>query len=125
MLSSSLLAPVAELLREVVPDSDRRAELAQELATMGERHAQELALAQIQANATAAATGGWYRAGWRPATGWVCVAAMGWQYVAAPLASAVTGVAMPSLDAGELMPLLLGLLGLGGLRSAEKIKGVS
>ena len=47
MLSASLLAPVAELLREVVPDSDRRAELAQELATMVERHAQELALAQI------------------------------------------------------------------------------
>ena len=91
---------------------------------MGERHAQELALAQIQANATAAATGGWYRAGWRPATGWVCVAAMGWQYVVAPLAGAVTGAPMPALDAGELMPLLLGLLGLGGLRTAEKMKGV-
>ena len=122
---TTLITPVTELLKEVIPDSDRRAELAQELATMSERHAQQIALAQINLNTETAKAGGWFRAGWRPAVGWICVTGMGWQYVVSPMLSAVTGTVLPVLDTGELMPLLLGLLGLGGLRTTEKLKGHS
>jgi hypothetical protein len=69
-------------------------------------------------------------AGWRPAIGWICGGALGWNYIARPAlvaGMALYGhpIALPSADMGELMPVLLGMLGLAGLRTTEKIKGVA
>ncbi len=69
-------------------------------------------------------------AAWRPAIGWACGAAFAWQYVVGPVAQftlAAFGqkVALPVLDTGEMMPVLMGMLGLGGMRTYEKVTGVA
>jgi len=68
--------------------------------------------------------------GWRPAIGWVCGMACAWNWVGLPMAKlglALGGIeiALESADISEMMPILLGMLGLGGLRSYEKVKGVA
>lgn len=85
--------------------------------------------AQIEVNKTEAASGSIFVAGWRPFIGWVCGAALVVQYVASPLlpwAGKVVGFDLPpipSLD-DSLWQLMAGLLGLGGMRTYEKLKGV-
>ena len=56
-------------------------------------------------------------------TGWVCVLALGVDYLVSPMAAGF-GIDIPQADGGTLMPILGGLLGLGSMRSAERIKGV-
>ena len=70
-----LIAPVTSLLDKWIPDATEKQKIAYELSTLSERHAQELAVAQIKLN-TAEAKGNWFQSSWRPATGWVCVLAL-------------------------------------------------
>ena len=69
---SELISPVSDLLKKVVPDTSQRAELAHEIATMAENHAQEIALAQIAVNQAEASSGSIFVGGWRPFVGWTC-----------------------------------------------------
>jgi hypothetical protein len=119
---ASLIAPVTSLLDKWIPDADVKQQIAHELATMSERHAQELAVAQIKLN-TAEAQGNWFQSGWRPATGWVCVLALMVNYLISPIAAGF-GVVIPQADGSTLMPILMGLLGLGGMRSFDRFKGI-
>ena len=84
-------------------------------------------LAQAEINKVEAASSDPFRGGWRPAVGWVCVAGMGYTYLAAPLltwASAAQGWATPpTVDTFDLLIMLGGMLGFGGMRSFERIKG--
>ena len=102
-----------------------------EIATMSEGHAQELAKGQIQINKTEAAHKSMFVAGWRPFVGWTCGVALAWHFVGQPLAVfvvAYSGIEAPPLPVFEmqsLLTVLLGMLGLGGLRTFEKTKGVS
>jgi hypothetical protein len=118
----ALIAPVTGLLDKWIPDADTKQKIAHEIATMSERHAQELALAQIKIN-TEEAKGNWFQSSWRPATGWVCVLGFAVNFLVSPLAAGV-GVLIPQADTGTMMPILMGLLGLGGLRSFEKTKSI-
>ena len=68
----ALIGPVTGLLDKFIPDADQKAKLAHDIATMSEKHAQEIALAQIKVN-EAEAKGNWFQSSWRPATAWVCV----------------------------------------------------
>jgi len=117
---SQLIAPVAGLLDKFIPDADTKQKIAHEIATMSQKHAQEIALAQIKLN-TEEAKGNWFQSSWRPATGWVCVSALCVNYLISPLAAGF-GVVIPQADGGTLMPILMGLLGIGGMRSFEKTK---
>jgi hypothetical protein len=119
---ASLIAPVTSLLDKWIPDADVKQQIAHELATMSERHAQELAVAQIKLN-TEEAKGNWFQSGWRPATGWVCVLGFAVNFLISPLAAGF-GVIIPQADTSVMMPVLMGLLGLGGMRSFERFKGV-
>lgn len=127
----ALIGPVASLLDKFIPDADERERLAHEIATMSERHAQELAKGQIEINKTEAAHKSMFVAGWRPFVGWTCGIALAWHFVGQPLAVFIisySGVEAPSLPVFEmesLLTVLLGMLGLGGLRTFEKTKGVS
>tara|TARA_R110000772_G_scaffold150984_2_gene261720 strand:- start:225 stop:599 length:375 start_codon:yes stop_codon:yes gene_type:complete len=114
----SLISPVSNLLNKFIPDADVKQKIAHEIATMSEKHAQELSIAQIKLN-TAEAKGSAFQRNWRPATGWVCVLALGVNYLISPLAAGA-GIDIPQADGGTLMPILMGLLGLGGMRSFEK-----
>tara|TARA_R110000868_G_scaffold20122_2_gene85549 strand:- start:464 stop:841 length:378 start_codon:yes stop_codon:yes gene_type:complete len=122
-LLDSLVGPVAGLLDKVIPDKDQAAALSHQIATMADNHAQELSLAQLSVNKEEA-KGNWFQSSWRPATAWVCVVGMAVNFLIAPICAAF-GINVPQADTSVMMPVLMGLLGLGGLRSFEKTKGVS
>lgn len=117
-----LIEPVSDILGKFIQDKDKRAALAHEIATMSERHAQEIALAQISVN-KAEASAGTFRGGWRPAVGWVCALGFGVNFLISPIAAGF-GFIVPQADVATMMPVLMGLLGLGGMRSFEKSKGI-
>ena len=121
-----LLGVAGKILDKVIPDPVARANAQVELLKVH----QAGQLAQIELNKTEAAHTSVFVSGWRPFIGWVCGTAFAFQFVAAPLltwAATLYGnpVAFPSLDMGTLLTLLLGMLGLGGMRTAEKVKGVA
>ena len=130
-LLNALIGPVTGLLDKFVEDKDQKAALAHEISTMADRHAQELALAQVEVNKAEAASSSVWKGGWRPFVGWVCGAAFAYHFVLQPLA--IFGLAaygmevppLPNFDMGQLMTVLMGMLGLGGLRSFEKYKHVA
>jgi len=117
---SSLIGPATKLLDKFIPDADTKQKIAHELATMSENHAQEIALAQIKLN-TEEAKGNWFQSGWRPATGWVCVAGFGVNFLISPLLAGFN-IDIPQADTSTMLPVLMGLLGLGGLRTVERLK---
>ena len=131
MIIESLIGPISSLLDKFIEDKDQKAKLEHELATMSERHAQELAKAQIDVNKQEAKNRNPFVAGWRPFIGWTCGVALAWHFVALPMVSflvLISGADIPPLpvfDMDSLMTILLGMLGLGGLRTFEKFKGVS
>ena len=119
---SQLIAPVASLLDKWIPDADTKQKIAHEIATMSQKHAQEIAVAQIKLN-TEDAKGSAFQRNWRPATGWCCVLGMAVNFLVSPLAAGF-GVVIPQADTGTMMPILMGLLGLGSMRSFEKTKKI-
>ena len=116
------IQPVSNLLDKFIEDKDQRARLAHEISTMAERHAQEIALAQIDVNKEEA-KGNWFQSSWRPACAWVCVAGFSVNFLISLLA-APFGIIVPQADTSTMMPVLLGMLGLAGARTAERFKGV-
>lgn len=126
-----LVGPVSNILDKFIEDKDQKAKLAHEIATMAERHAQEQLLAQLEVNKAEAAHRSMWVAGWRPMIGWTCGVALAWHFVFAPCVVfllALLGVVVPELpafDMDSLMTVLLGMLGLGGLRTFEKSKGLA
>ena len=121
-LLTSLIGPATQLLDKVIEDKDQKAQLAHEIATMAERHAQELAQGQLEINKLDA-KGNWFQSSWRPLAGYVTVLGMAINFLVSPIAAGF-GVTIPQADASVMMPLLLGMLGLGGARSFERVKGV-
>ena len=130
-LLNNLVAPVTGLLDKFIEDKDQKAALAHELATMADKHAQQLALAQIEVNKAEAASGSFFKGGWRPFVGWVCGVAFAYHFIIQPLVIFIltaTGMDIPDLpefDMGTLLPVLGGMLGIGGLRTYEKHKGLT
>jgi hypothetical protein len=117
---NSLIGPATKLLDKFIPDADTKQKIAHELATMSENHAQEIALAQIKLNSEDA-KGNWFQSGWRPATGWVCVAGFAVNFLISPLLAGF-GIDIPQADTSTMLPVLMGMLGLGGLRTVERLK---
>ena len=124
----ALIGPVAGLLDKFIEDKDQKAKLAHEIATMAEKHAHDAAMAQVEVNKAEAQHRSVFVAGWRPFLGWCLSFAMAWHFVLAPMTMFVctyAGVEIPELptfDMDSLMTVLLGMLGLGGLRTVEKVK---
>ena len=127
----ALIGPVTGLLDKFIEDKDQKAQLAHDLATMAQRHAQELSKGQLEINAAEAKHRNIFVAGWRPFIGWTCGVALAWHFVISPFVifgASMAGVELPELpefDMGSLMTVLMGMLGLGGLRTFEKAKGLS
>lgn len=85
---------------------------------------------QLDANKVEAGNTNVFVSGWRPFVGWVCGCAVAWNWVGLPVAGAIMAAAgrkfaMAPADLTQMLPLLLGMLGLGGLRTIEKINGVA
>lgn len=87
-------------------------------------------LQQLAVNAKEAESDNWFVAGWRPYVGWVCGTGLAYQFLIRPLFNGFVAVfhlqlgAFPSLDTGTLLQLLASMLGVGSLRTYEKLKGV-
>ena len=118
---TALISPIAGLLDKFIPDADLRTKLAHEVATMAESHAQEIALAQIKVN-EADAKGNWFQSSWRPATAWVCVLGFLVNFLVSPLCAGF-GIIIPQADTATMLPVLMGMLGLAGMRTLERLKG--
>ena len=131
------LPTIAKIIDKLIPDPQAKAQAQLDLLKLqqaGEFKELDAELAlkleQIKVNALEAQSPDLFRGGWRPFVGWVCGTGLAVQFLVAPLATwaaALAGhaIAFPSLDMGTLLTLLGGLLGLGTLRTTEKIKGVA
>jgi hypothetical protein len=130
-LIDTLVGPVTSIIDKIIPDKDQAAKLAHEIATMSEKMANEQMLAQLEVNKAEAASGSLFKGGWRPAIGWICGLALFWSFILQPflvfflLVFGVDLPPLPEIGTADLMPILLGMLGLGGLRSYEKIQKVT
>lgn len=126
----ALIGPISTLLDKFIADKDQKARLAHEVATMAQKHAQELAKAQLEVNKKEAAHSSMFVAGWRPAVGWCCVLGMAGNFLVIPMTNFVLAlmaieVVIPLIDLETMMPVLMGMLGLGAMRSYEKVQGVA
>lgn len=134
-LLTGLISLLPEVLDKILPDKEKADEAKLkllELAQKGELAVldadMKLALGQMEINKEEAKTD-MFRGGWRPAAGWVCVLGLGYQFILSPIlpwlfnAFGVALPPMPPIDNDTLMTLLGGLLGLGGLRTFERIRG--
>lgn len=129
----ALIPLIGDVLDKVLPDAQASANAKLELmriAQAGElaqlNADTSLALGQIETNKAEAASG---KAGalWRPGAGWVCVAGMGYTFLAQPLLAWLSSIqgwpVPPIINTDTLLFLVTGMLGLGGYRSIERIKG--
>lgn len=125
-----LIPAVSGLLDKFIPDADEKAKLAFEISSLAEKQAHESAMAQIKVNQEEAKHKSTFVSGWRPFIGWTCGVALSYHFVIQPLLVFVlnaTGqpVELPTFDMSSLMTVLMGMLGLGGLRTFEKVKKVT
>ena len=127
---SALAGPVTGLLDKFIEDKDVKNQLAHEISTMAERHAQDIAKGQLEVNKVEAAHKSMFVAGWRPAVGWVCVLGMLSNFIVIPMANfglaiSASDIVIPLISTSEMMPVLMGMLGLGAMRTVEKVQKVS
>jgi len=118
MVLANLIAPATKILDKFIPDADTKNKLAHELATMADKHAQEALLAQLAINREEA-KGNWFQSSWRPLCGYVCVISLAINYMISPICAGFN-VIIPQADMTVMMPLLLGMLGIAGMRSVDK-----
>jgi hypothetical protein len=123
---SALFEVGSKVLDRVLPDPAQQAAAKLELMKLQQNGELAQITGQMGINKVEAASSSLFVSGWRPSIGWVCGAGFAVQFVIGPLAewgAALAGhpVKFPQMDTGTMMPLLLGMLGLGGLRTAEKL----
>jgi hypothetical protein len=136
----SIIEGVGKVADSLVTTDRERLEMALEdrkLDLEEKRIDQETGLAQVEVNKIEAASSSVFVSGWRPAVGWVGVLGLSYQFLGYPMMQWLwafgQGVDIipkelhppPDLDVEQLMTLLAGLLGFGGMRSFEKSKGVA
>lgn len=132
----AIIPIIGGLLEKIIPDPKASAEAKTKLLELQQQGELayldadvKLAMGQIEINKLEASSASLFVSGWRPAVGWVCVVGCGYAFILAPLlgwASVNLGwIQPPEIDAGAMTGLLMGLLGLGGLRTVEKIKNVA
>lgn len=140
----ALIPALETVINKFVPDKDKANELAHSVATMAENHSHANAMAQIEVNKQEAQHGSLFVAGARPFILWVCGVSFAFNYLVLPILNFGLLVAkvrmevvnaegkfvevtaqLPPLDFTTMMPVMMGLLGLGAYRSYEKARGVA
>jgi len=136
-----LIGPIAEvvntILKRILPaekmSEEERAKLEAQVTLELAKQDWQGILGQLEINKEEAKNPNWFVAGWRPFVGWVCGTAFAYHYIVQPLAAFILvaiyqnpiGGMLPVFDMDSLLTVLLGMLGLGGLRTFEKYKEVS
>lgn len=129
-LLPSLLPMLGEVLDRVIPDKAEAAKARLEMEAKLLEAATAQAGQQAAINQVEAASSNIFVAGWRPFIGWVCGAGLAWAFIVAPLASWLLIVlevkqTLPRIEIEYLLEMVVAMLGLGGLRTFEKLKGVA
>ena len=130
MLLDAIVGAVGSVLDKVIPDTNARAQAKEELAKAVLQDDFQLALSQIQVNQEEAKSENIFKSGWRPSIGWACSLTFILNFVLFPIINyflvmfGYQAILIP-FDTNTLMTVLGGLLGIGGLRTIEKIKGVN
>ena len=129
-LIPALIPLVGDVLDRFFPDKEKAEQAKREIESQLTQHLANIDLAQLEVNKAEAISRNVFIAGWRPFIGWTCGLALCWTYILQPIAQFVlaqTGhlIDLPGLDMSTMMPVLLGMLGLGGLRTWEKYKGLT
>jgi hypothetical protein len=119
----------AKLLDKVIPDKDAREKAQAELLKAANDQDFQLSLAQIRVNEEEAKSENLFKSGWRPAIGWICVFGLAYNFVIYNLllwvvATFNIAITPPALMSDILMELVFAMLGLGSLRTFEKVKGI-
>ena len=129
-LLKSALGPIIDGFLKLIPDKNARAAAKEQMESQMLVAMTSLVQGQLEINKKEAEHSSIFVAGWRPGIGWICGAALAWNFILQPIVSwgaFVAGVDLtniPTLETGELTTILLGMLGLGGLRTYEKKLGV-
>ncbi len=117
-----------KLLDKFIADPQQKAQAQLELIKMQQSGELAAMVAQTDINMVEAASNNWFVAGWRPAIGWVGAMALAYKFIVYP--SLCWGIAFfphmqlpPAPNADELYPIIMGMLGIGALRSFDKLKG--
>lgn len=126
----NLIPILSTILDKVIPDPEAKQKAISELLEV----AQKGDLAQLQVNQAEAASGNWFASSWRPLIGWVGGVSLAWHYVCKPMLLAFAGymdeklvtaiLNSPVIDE-NMWVLITSMLGMGGLRTFEKLKGVA
>lgn len=130
-LLKSVIGPIIGPLIDRIPDPNERARAKEQVESQMLSAMTSLVQGQLEINQKEAQHGSIFVAGWRPGIGWICGLALGWNYIIQPIvtwAVFISGIDLadaPRLDTAELTTILLGMLGLGGLRTYEKRLGVA
>jgi len=121
------IGSVADLASTIIQKiwPDKSAQEQQQLAA-----AIAIIQGQMAINQTEASNPSLWVSGWRPAVGWVCGLSCAWNWVGISIVTTLAELAghhlsLAPANTSEMMPVLLGLLGLGGLRTLEKVQGVA
>lgn len=132
MIAKALLGDTLDtVIDRVVPDVNLRKEAKIEIEKALIDTANAALLAQIEVNKVEAQHTSVFVSGWRPGAGWICVAALGFNFIVVPLSNYTIAIVdpsiipPPSLELGPLLTILMGMLGLGGLRTYEKGQGTA
>lgn len=130
-LIPQLLPYVGEVLDRVVPDTEAKEKAKREIEANLIANANSINLAQIDVNKTEAQHRSVWVSGWRPAIGWSCSLGIAWLFIGHPIATwgamlaGYSDMAMPTIPTDILLELTFAMLGMAGLRTFEKLKGIT
>lgn len=132
-----ILTPIIGKVLDFIPDPQKKAEAQLKLQQELDRNSEAILGAltavdakQAETNTEEAKSSNLFVAGWRPAIGWVCGVAFGWAFIGQPFATFILAAVghpisnLPIVNLGDMMPVLLGMLGLAGMRTWEKTQSV-
>jgi hypothetical protein len=122
-----IISTIGTVLDRVIPDKNKRAEAQEALEAASASQDFQLLIEQIKVNAIEAQSDNFFKSGWRPSVGWICSIAFGLHFVIFPILNWFLMLCgqLPILvpfQMDTLLTVLLGLLGMGTLRTFEKIK---
>jgi hypothetical protein len=128
---TGIAGKVADIVEKRTGDKDLATKIAGELEQSAQQGEFDVALAQLEVNKAEAESPSLFKSGWRPAVGWVCALAFAYNFIMYPFLKFIVVLFMdkppefPVIAIGEMMPVLLGMLGLGYMRTQEKKSGVA
>ncbi len=130
-LIKGALGPILDAALELIPNKNARAAAKEQAESQILVAMTSLVEGQLRINEKEAAHGSIFVAGWRPAIGWICGFALAWSFILQPFLTWLAFMAgadlagVPEIAIGPLLSILMGMLGLGGLRTYEKRIGVA